>query len=96
MHINITTTLEVDVALCGYYIHITLVDLYVYIRIVTDLYRIVLVITTGVCIDEHSHATIYCCTMIAFDVGEVVACDKVVVVLLDLCDLTTIRVYLVP
>ena len=95
IHLNVLTTLEIDVALTRYYIDITFVNLYVYISVVTYFYSVVVVICTSVCVDKDSHTTVYCGATVAFDVGEVITCYEVIVVLLDPCDLTAIRVYLI-
>ena len=93
---NILSTFEIYITLSCYHIHITFIDLYVYIGVITDLYGVVVVVCTGVCVDKDSSTASYCGTMIAFDVGEVVACNEVVVVVLYSGDLTAIRAYFIP
>ena len=55
-------------------IYITFVNLYIDIRLVAYLNGVWWA-GCSVCIDEHSHTTIYCGTVVAFDVGIVVTCD---------------------
>ena len=67
-------------------IDITFVYLDIYICIVTYFNRIVVTCLCS-CIDKYSYAAINGCTMITLYMSKVVACDNLIIVLLDPCNL---------
>jgi hypothetical protein len=92
---NILTTLEVDITLSRYHIHITFVHLYVYIGVVTDLYGVVGVVCATIGVYIESFTAIDCGALITFDGSEVLTCGQGVVVVLYSGDLRAVRVYLI-